>query len=348
MIKATKIYDNLQNVLEPTVLQGACDHQFKGTQLENLVEYAGRICYDSLGSEKTRGSLEYHQHIIEVNHGSVQEHGTIVLNLYELNSFELHDAICQCVNRPGVSIYYRDIDNSDGKARFKATVVANLRAIREWDSFGGITATGLSTSTLDVGILLKQKVNRSAPRTYSLEGYDKDNKVSRFKKNYDYDANASVAPDETTFVSFLIQEVSRNLSHELVRHKFQTAISQRSTRYVDESLSNIAWHPLLEGRFRFAKWFCKKAGQIAYRLAVQRIKSDLIAEGATALQAKKQARGAARGFLPSALETELVFTASVSQWKRIIAMRNSSASDLEIQQLAAQIENQLRESRFIV
>ena len=30
------------------------DHQFKGSPAENLCEYAGRICYDSVGKSKSR------------------------------------------------------------------------------------------------------------------------------------------------------------------------------------------------------------------------------------------------------------------------------------------------------
>ena len=52
----------------------ACPHQLTGTEHDNLIEYAGRICYDSLGSEKTRSSVDYHQHINDVGHTSVQEH----------------------------------------------------------------------------------------------------------------------------------------------------------------------------------------------------------------------------------------------------------------------------------
>jgi thymidylate synthase ThyX len=46
--------------------------------------------------------------------------------------------------------------------------------------------------------------------------------------------------------------------------------------------------------------------------------------------ARKQARGAARGYLGNALYTELVFSASVAQWKRMIAQRCSAAADAEI------------------
>jgi thymidylate synthase (FAD) len=49
--------------------------------------------------------------------------------------------------------------------------------------------------------------------------------------------------------SFFISGVSRGLTHELVRHRVGVAISQRSTRYVDESDSEWIRHPLFEAAF---------------------------------------------------------------------------------------------------
>jgi thymidylate synthase (FAD) len=46
--------------------------------------------------------------------------------------------------------------------------------------------------------------------------------------------------------TFFITGVSRGLTHELVRHRVGVAISQRSTRYVDEDESPWILHPLLE------------------------------------------------------------------------------------------------------
>ena len=47
--------------------------------------------------------------------------------------------------------------------------------------------------------------------------------------------------------TFLVEGVSRNLSHELIRHHVGTAISQRSTRYCDESESVTVRHPQDKG-----------------------------------------------------------------------------------------------------
>jgi len=51
---------------------------------------------------------------------------------------------------------------------------------------------------------------------------------------------------EHASISFYLDNISRGLTHELVRHRAGCAISQRSTRYVDESGSPWILHPLLE------------------------------------------------------------------------------------------------------
>jgi thymidylate synthase ThyX len=58
--------------------------------------------------------------------------------------------------------------------------------------------------------------------------------------------------------------------------------------------------------------------------------------------ARKQARGAARQFLPSCLETEFLFSASIAQWKRMIAQRLSDPADAEIRMLFGKILETLK------
>lgn len=140
--------------------------------------------------------------------------------------------------------------------------------------------------------------------------------------------------------SFFISGVSRGLTHELVRHGVGTAISQRSTRYVDESHSPWIRHPLIEqyidetGDQSMADAWdeVKAASQDAYRMIVVKLEAFLSKRTAGA-NARKQARGAARGILGNALETELVWSANVRALRWIISQRASDAADAEIRQL---------------
>ncbi len=62
----------------------------------------------------------------------------------------------------------------------------------------------------------------------------------------------------------------------------------------------------------------------------------LIGKGHKKTPARKQARGAARGFLGNALETELIFSASVKAWHDImLVQRASKFADAEIREVYA-------------
>lgn len=151
---------------------------------------------------------------------------------------------------------------------------------------------------------------------------------------------------------------SRGWSHELVRHGDWTAISQRSTRYCDESESEWVLHPLM------SKWLDENDSPVweqtkermqelldtsknAYRETVSGLEKWLISRGVDKVSARKQARGAARGMLGNALETEVIFSASVAQWRHMLTMRAADAADAEIRLgFAEAVLPCLRQSRY--
>lgn len=145
---------------------------------------------------------------------------------------------------------------------------------------------------------------------------------------------------EHASISFYLAGISRGCTHELVRHRAGTAISQRSTRYVDESESEWAWHPLITeflddsalgmGIPNGAKNTCATV----YRDLVEHVQDALVKRGVDKLTARKQARGAARGVLGNALETALVWTANLRALRNVIEQRASRFADAEIRVLA--------------
>jgi thymidylate synthase ThyX len=68
----------------------------------------------------------------------------------------------------------------------------------------------------------------------------------------------------------------------------------------------------------------------AYAEIVKYLQERMIKNGIDKFTARKQARGAARGFLGNALMTELIFSANIHQWKWMIKMRASRHADAEI------------------
>lgn len=145
--------------------------------------------------------------------------------------------------------------------------------------------------------------------------------------------------------TFLISGVSRGLTHELVRHRVGVAISQRSTRYVDEAESPWAHHPLVEAYLEASDdqelastiAAAVDASKKAYRETVKALEIWLNAQEVDKATARKQARGAARGYLGNALETELVWSANIRALLHVIRERGSVHADAEIRCLAVKL-----------
>jgi len=154
---------------------------------------------------------------------------------------------------------------------------------------------------------------------------------------------------EHVTLTFFLSNISRGLTHELVRHRVGVAISQRSTRYVDESQSEWVDHPL------FAAWLNDPkaeaegldlfglasqgmdAAKQTYREVVEHLEAWLTKNGTDKFTARKQARGAARGYLGNALMTEMVWTCNLRALKTILKQRANAAADAEIRALAIRL-----------
>jgi thymidylate synthase (FAD) len=152
---------------------------------------------------------------------------------------------------------------------------------------------------------------------------------------------------EHAWISFFLTGVSRGLTHELVRHRVGVAISQRSTRYVDESKSRWALHPLLTafalsdepGRLSVST-ACdavQKMSRDAYDEIAGKLQDWLVRRGIDKGTARKQARGAARGLLGNALSTEMVWSCNIRALKTVLAQRAKAAADAEIRLFANRI-----------
>ncbi len=171
---------------------------------------------------------------------------------------------------------------------------------------------------------------------------------SEYHKHIEEVDHGSVQEHAT--LTFFISAVSRGLTHELVRHRVGVAISQRSTRYVDENESPYVHHPLVEAYIAEANGVPRD--EIEHRLNIltsvmgdraayvsirDTLEPWLIAKGVDKFTARKQARGAARGYLGNALQTEMVWTVNVRAFKGILKQRANAAADAEIRLLAMQL-----------
>lgn len=342
---AKLVWDGSDDVCLPTELGQPREDQLRGTTLEKLCEIAGRTCYDSFGSG--RSSADYHEHLLNVRHLSVHEHATFTV---ELDTASLPDVSLFAVfqNRPGC--WLRVISTT------RARVTLNLRSVLEWDAW--------SHSLIDVrdeyvSLAACNVVGNAIKRV----AYEKARAILGHLCVEVSALQASIVSPETDderWVSLFLTG-SRGFSHEQVRHGDFTAISQRSTRYVDESESAWVTHPLL-GRWleesrtknplahdhvRVMLDGVVTKSQKSYDVLVQVLENWLSDQGIDKLTARKQARGAARGYLGNALYTEMLFTASVSQWRRMLSQRACQAADAEIRQVyATGVLQTLQSSRY--
>lgn len=148
---------------------------------------------------------------------------------------------------------------------------------------------------------------------------------------------------EHAVVTFVITGVSRNLTHELVRHRAGFGFSQLSQRYVSaENVRFVPPYDLWDMPGALYEWrtSCQQA---AYQY---RTISDILTEspkwsGLSKTDRRKHIRQAARSVLPGCTETQIVVTANMRAWRHFLAQRGSDGAEVEIRALAAAIAREL-------
>lgn len=134
---------------------------------------------------------------------------------------------------------------------------------------------------------------------------------------------------EHATATFYIEGVSRNLTHELIRHR-HLSYSELSQRFVDMSNAQQVIAPAFGGGL---KPLADKL-KLIYNATVARL-MDL---GKT----RKQAREAARYDLPGGTETRIVVTGNMRAWRDMLYKRYSVHADAEICELAKELLDKLR------
>lgn len=165
---------------------------------------------------------------------------------------------------------------------------------------------------------------------------------------------------EHTVFNFIITGVSRGFSHEMVRHRAGTAVSQLSTRYVDESDARFVVPPIVEKEPENHAAFIHdmftnhyRSCQRLYTILVKDLMEDLKQrfpdqygkdDQDTKTVLRKAARGAARAVLPIGLETKMFFSANCRAIRHILEMRMSGAAETEIRIVAGMIFDIVRKA----
>lgn len=350
--------------------------QLIGTALEQKTELAGRVCYDSLG--KGRSSEEYHEHIIDVGHDSVWGHSVQTFLVESPHIVELAETLA---NQPGVVVskckkftLMRMITINLRTLFHHTKRIHKLRrhdlitdgVLTLWEDIIIVSGKSQPQITGKIKLLSGVTVNRlDDPDRLKYLSHDGDGPVELLDGQADMIvqfASEWITGDMIPFneiiyhpmgeeilshgwTTWYLGNLSRGWALEWNRHGWQTAISQRSTRYVKESDSLWAWHPLiqkyiedpypLEVEKQKMKYYIQDvdvAAREAYDHITSTLKSWLMTKsGADKLTARKQARGAARGALCNALTTEMIWSVSFNELiNHIFKQRCSPFADGEI------------------
>lgn len=145
--------------------------------------------------------------------------------------------------------------------------------------------------------------------------------------------------------TFQFANVSRSLTHELIRHRAGMSYSQLSQRFVVAAGDEYVTPPLFRGDDEAGKilqtaWNNASAAYEALVLRAGQILDDCGAEAGTAR--RKQAREAARAVLPNMTPTAIVVTGNYRAFRHFIAMRATEHADVEIRELAVECLRQLQ------
>jgi len=371
-VTAKLVYDGGNKIHIPDEMNVPSNNQMKGTLYEQLSELACRVCYDSLG--RGRSSQDLHKHILEVGHLSVYEHPHVTVQLSERSE----EDFMTLLNRPG--IWTRGIKY--WWESYTYFITFNPRVILDWNNWSNsVDSMDMVGDPHCLGDILSYHAERLFPQIVNPKIRD----LRTIEKFESISKIVEPETDEEKWITLFLMG-SRGFSHELVRHGDFTAISQRSTRYVDEDEAQWIDHPLVQEFLNYDKrvgeWHnsnsktslaeylgfsdveysefvkdnkspilnvidvTKQSAKIAYKKVYTELQKWLLSKGVDKFTARKQARGAARGYLGNALSTELIFSASVGQWKRMLKLRCSDGADAEIRVIFMEILKALKSSKY--
>ena len=146
--------------------------------------------------------------------------------------------------------------------------------------------------------------------------------------------------EHATF-NFIIWNISRSNSHELVRHRL-ASYSQLSQRYVDSSNVSFIIPPAIQELAKtdtetYQKWVahCEQSRQLYEELTAKL--SEMYQDIEDKLERRKKARQAARSVLPNSTETKIFVTMNARAVRHFIELRASAAAEVEIRKLAVKM-----------
>lgn len=141
---------------------------------------------------------------------------------------------------------------------------------------------------------------------------------------------------EHASATFYLEGVSRAFTHELIRHR-HLSYSQLSQRFVDESDAAYVVPPAMLGSDLH-----EQALDSYVRFALETY-GDAVEELLHDGYSRKQAREAARAFLPNCVETKIVVSGNLRAWHEVTQRRMQPDADAEMVEVMTMIYDELTE-----
>src|SRR3989449_7958948 len=161
--------------------------------------------------------------------------------------------------------------------------------------------------------------------------------VTRIREDpSDYFKNILIRGDgsilEHSYISFALLNISRVCSHEIVRHRVGTSISQESLRYVRPRDVNF-WVPdELDESQKAAMVAAVEQVENAYRNLEKSIPWETLS-----MDEKKRLTSALRRILPDGIATNMIWGANHRTLRWVIEMRTDPAAEVEIRMVFDQV-----------
>lgn len=134
---------------------------------------------------------------------------------------------------------------------------------------------------------------------------------------------------EHPVMNFIFADVSRVFTHELVRHRVGTAISQESLRFV--RLDDLGlWLPTVIREDQYASEVFKKAFEMLENLQLDLAKHFRLDDPGVPFEKKKVITSAMRRIAPEGLATNIGWSANPRTIRWVLEMRTHKSAEEEI------------------
>lgn len=141
-------------------------------------------------------------------------------------------------------------------------------------------------------------------------------------------------------VTFMFQDVSRVFTHELVRHRVGTAISQESLRYVRLTDIGLRIPPVLEGASKEPIVTLVEALEEFQRTSAEYYDLD---NPAVPFHVKKEVTSALRRLAPIGLSTCIVWSANFRTIRHVLSARTDVGAEEEMRLVFGQVAEIMKE-----